>query len=392
MVKQAVKTITALFTIVLVLSCTMVTSIFADDTATQSDYDIGHLTSPEYTFTESTNQTISEGLYYYEIDYTNNGTFVRYSSSYGNVIIRISTSEPNNSTITGYVYIPDFQDAFSGQIDFGSSFVTEFRLYRSTLSGVPGVSLTHDSTSSPTYTISTERSGIQPGYYYVDVPFGTTIQFSSRNNINAEFVVTAGVGSRPSGNYTGVYIYLPQVDDMSTIYKYYITRLQEEVDGQIQEVDQLTTPVNIYPAYPTSDNEYYNQGYEDGYQAGYEEGETAGYENGYEAGETAGYNTGYEAGETAGYESGYDEGYQAGLEQGTGSYNEGYQAGYADGIINGQNVDEIVGNGISGFFEGMKEFFEPFLLVGIGDLTIANMFYLGLFLAFIVFIVKLIRG
>ena len=73
MVKQAVKTITALFTIVLVLSCTMVTSIFADDTATQSDYDIGHLTSPEYTFTESTNQTILEGLYYYEQIYNYNG-------------------------------------------------------------------------------------------------------------------------------------------------------------------------------------------------------------------------------------------------------------------------------------------------------------------------------
>lgn len=392
MVKQAVKTITALFTIVLVLSCTMVTSIFADDTATQSDYDIGHLTSPEYTFTESTNQTILEGLYYYEIDYTYNGTYVRYSSSYGNVTIRIPTNDPENSTITGYVYIPDFQDAFSGQIDFGSSFVTEFRLYRSTLSGVPGVSLTHDSTSSPTYTISTERSGIQPGYYYVDVPFGTTIQFSSRNNISAEFVVTAGVGTRPSGNYTGVYIYLPRVDDMSTIYNYYITRLQEDIDGQIQEVDQLTTPVNIYPAYPTSDNEYYNQGYNDGYEAGQEVGYNEGYTAGETAGQEAGYNQGYTAGESAGYETGYDEGYQAGLEQGTGSYNEGYQAGYADGIINGQSVNEIVGNGISGFFEGMKEFFEPFLLVGIGDLTIANMFYLGMFLAFIVFIVKLIRG
>lgn len=84
--------------------------------------------------------------------------------------------------------------------------------------------------------------------------------------------------------------------------------------------------------------------------------------------------------------------YEAGLEQGTGDYNEGYQAGYVDGTINGQNVDEIVGNGISGFFEGMKGFFEPFLLVGIGDLTISNMLYLGMFLAFIVFIVKLIRG
>lgn len=392
MCKQAVKIITALFTIVLIICGTMVTGIYADETTTINDEQLGHETEPEYTFTETTAVKIPEGMYYYEIDYTNSGSYVGYSASYGDITIRIKTGS-SNSTATGYVYIPDFQDAYTQNFDIGSDWITEVRLYKGTLGGLSGVGMSYDSTAEPAYTISGNRNYIEPGYYYIDVPFGVSVKLSSgRNPLNSDFVIVAAVGSRPSGNYTGLYIYLPETDDLSSMYKYRVVEVQETVNGQIQEVDTLTTPVNMYPATLTLNNEYYNQGYNDGYEAGQEVGYNEGYTAGETAGQEAGYNQGYTAGESAGYENGYDEGYQAGLELGTGSYNEGYQAGFADGTINGQNVDEIVGNGISGFFEGMKAFFEPFLLVGIGDLTIANMFYLGLFLAFIVFIVKLIRG
>lgn len=392
MVKQAVKTITALFTIVLIIIGTMVTGIFADETATINDEQLGHETEPEYTFTENTAVKIPEGMYYYEIDYTSLGSYVRYAASYGDITIRIKTGTSNN-TATGYVYIPDFQDAFTQNFNIGSDWITEVRLYKGTFGGLSGVGMSYDSTAEPAYTISGKRNYIEPGYYYIDVPFGVSVKLSSgRDPLKSDFVIDASVGSRPSGNYTGLYIYLPETDDLDSTFKYRVIEVKETVNGQIQEVETLTNPVNMYPATLTLNNEYYNQGYEDGYQAGYEEGETAGYNTGYEAGETSGYNTGYEAGETAGYESGYDEGYQAGLEQGTGSYNEGYQAGFADGTINGQDFNDAFNTFFYSFFDGLSGFFAPILSLGVGNLTIGSIVGVIGFVVILVLIIRIIRG
>ena len=392
MCKQAVKTITALFTIVLIICGTMVTGIYADETTKINDEQLGHETEPEYTFTETTAVKIPEGMYYYEIDYTSSGSYVRYTASYGDITIRIKTGS-SNSTATGYVYIPDFQDAYTQNFDIGSDWITEVRLYKGTLGGLSGVGMSYDSTAEPAYTISGNRNYIEPGYYYIDVPFGVSVKLSTGSNpLNSDFVIVAAVGSRPSGNYTGLYIYLPETDDLSSMYKYRVIEVQETINGQIQEVDTLTTPVNMYPATLTLNNEYYNQGYNDGYEAGQEAGYNEGYTAGETAGQEAGYNQGYTEGESAGYESGYDEGYQAGIEQGTGSYNEGYQAGFADGTINGQDFNDAFNTFFYSFFDGLSGFFAPILSLGVGNLTIGSIVGVIGFVVILVLIIRLIRG
>ncbi len=389
MCKQAVKTITALFTIVLVLSCTMVTSIFADDTATQSDNILGHLSTPYFDSSVDDQSTFifDEGFYYVEYtkdllsaDITFTGV-----SGYQYVYHPISWAGGYHF----YLYLPD-DDI---KVRFGTAF-SSVKVYKATVNGKEVVDYTHERGQIDSVLAGDEPlTGIEPGLYYISMfpaDSSSSLESSITSNLSSIDITYNGYGST-----VDFYVYLYDLPNNNEL-TYTLTYL---LDYGF---------VNLYYADFVVSDESYNQGYEAGYEAGYNEGEEAGYSEGYQTGHTAGYNEGYTAGETAGqeagynqgytagesagYEIGYDEGYQAGLDQGTGSYNEGYQAGYADGTINGQNVDEIVNNGISGFFEGLSTFFSPFFSIGIGNLTVSTVLEVVIFAFFILLIVKIIRG
>ena len=67
---------------------------------------------------------------------------------------------------------------------------------------------------------------------------------------------------------------------------------------------------------------------------------------------------------------------------------EAYQEGYADG----QATNELVGNTIEGFFNGLTNFFGPFLSIGIGGFTLFNLLGILVTTFIIIIILKIIRG
>lgn len=81
----------------------------------------------------------------------------------------------------------------------------------------------------------------------------------------------------------------------------------------------------------------------------------------------------------------YEEGKVAG-------YIEGFQQGLNDGRIQGQDDSNLVGSVISGFFSGLTSFINPILDIGIGVLTLRNLFYVLVYGFFIMLIVKIVRG
>lgn len=106
-----------------------------------------------------------------------------------------------------------------------------------------------------------------------------------------------------------------------------------------------------------------------------------------------GYEDGYSIGLEEGYENGYSFGYQNGLDEDSeNAYGEGYNVGYNQGFSEGQNVDMVAFNAISGFFEGLKNFFSPFFSIGIGSLTISTMLGLVVFVFIGAIVIKILRG
>ena len=89
----------------------------------------------------------------------------------------------------------------------------------------------------------------------------------------------------------------------------------------------------------------------------------------------------YENGYNAGYDVGYKEAASANTEQ---AYNKGF--------IAGQDTDSIVGNTINGFFDGLTNFFVPFLSMGIGSLTLYTLLGLMIVAAVVCIIIKIVRG
>lgn len=94
-------------------------------------------------------------------------------------------------------------------------------------------------------------------------------------------------------------------------------------------------------------NDFVSQGYDEGYAAGYQDGQTAGYNEGYAAGfadgQSADYKDGYDDGYRDGYQDGYDPTagtYEDGYDEG---YNIGYNAGYEQGYIEGELEGEQEG-------------------------------------------------
>lgn len=88
------------------------------------------------------------------------------------------------------------------------------------------------------------------------------------------------------GNSINIFHLFTSISDSSSLYnnQYYFLPYR---------VYYLTIP-NL------TDNEYYNQGYQQGQQNGYN--------TGYNVGQTAGYNEGYSVGQTTGYNNGYSDG------------------------------------------------------------------------------------
>ena len=69
-----------------------------------------------------------------------------------------------------------------------------------------------------------------------------------------------------------------------------------------------------------------------------------------------------------------------------------YQDGYNDGLEDGTNNNELVGNAIEGFFDGLVAFMTLILDIGIGVLTIRNLVGVCVITLLIVTIIKIIRG
>lgn len=172
---------------------------------------------------------------------------------------------------------------------------------------------------------------------------------------------------------------------------------------------------------------FYQQSYKEGFDAGLPSGSEyqKGYDKGYEEGYNEAWEKAYDQGITEGYDIGYEEGYQKGAEEGGNGdlYNNAYDKGYEDGVLMGveagkelcrsdhpnlvdseqlknyynigylagQDTNGIVNNGISGFFSGVTSFFEPFMTIGIGNLTVYSMIALAVIVALVVIIIKVVN-
>ena len=84
---------------------------------------------------------------------------------------------------------------------------------------------------------------------------------------------------------------------------------------------ELETPVD-----------YYDQIYNDGYEAGFEEGKAQGFQEGAEHSYQEGYDTGFDMGQEEGFNQGSENGYQQGYDTG---HNRGWEEGYQQGIDRG---------------------------------------------------------
>lgn len=90
-----------------------------------------------------------------------------------------------------------------------------------------------------------------------------------------------------------------------------------------------------------------------------------------------------------GIDSSYEQGYNKGYDDGV---NATYSDAYNLGFQRGQNTDSIVGYAIGGFFEGMQGFFGPFLSIGVGSFTLANLLGILVIAFIVIIIVKVVRG
>lgn len=90
--------------------------------------------------------------------------------------------------------------------------------------------------------------------------------------------------------------------------------------------------------------EFYRNGYNDGFEAGDDVGYNRGYSQGFSQGEASGYQNGYDAGFEEGASAEYSEGYQAAYDeyypQIGASYTRGYNEGFAIGKAEGVELSE----------------------------------------------------
>lgn len=113
-----------------------------------------------------------------------------------------------------------------------------------------------------------------------------------------------------------------------------------------------------------------------------------------------------------GYENGYNEGlkhaneleYSKGYAQGVADTKDGMHNGdykyteedlrryYDIGYLAGQDTNGIVNEGINGFFSALGGFFEPFMSIGVGSLTLYSCLGLLLITAVVVLLFKIARG
>lgn len=115
-----------------------------------------------------------------------------------------------------------------------------------------------------------------------------------------------------------------------------------------------------------SNDKFYNNGYNDGYVDGEKVGNEVGYKNGFDKG--------YIDGEKVGNETGYKNGFQ-------------------HGTVKGQNMTDFTFSDLfDGLFESFGEFIEPFMSMGINDITIGSVISLVGVSWLLMLIIKIIRG
>ena len=358
------------------------------------DYVLGHSSTAIFdsSVDDMSTYRLDAGMYYIEITSLNTNVRRVYISN-GDQNYTFDVGTLSASTVYGvYIILPEQSSSWRWRITKNANIDT-IKVYEATMNNVTSFVFRHD--DAPAYTLTSETTGITPGYYYVS--FSEALKsvdlFSSTGSpyggIDISYALYTGDN--------GYYIYL---DDISYVKTTYSAALS----------DGLT--INLYNAYPVIssadydagyENGYNNgyeagegQGYKDGYEAGETAGEATGYQNGYTAGETAGYQNGYTAGETAGQEAGYNTGYEAGynkgLEAGSGDYNAGFQAGYNAGKIDGQDFNDAFNTFFYSFFDGLSGFFSPLLSLGVGNLTIGSIVGLIGVVILVVFMIKLVKG
>ena len=113
-----------------------------------------------------------------------------------------------------------------------------------------------------------------------------------------------------------------------------------------------------------------------------------GYENG--------YNEGLQHANKLEYDKGYAQGVadtKDGIHDGDYKYTEEDLKRYYDiGYLAGQDTNGIVNDGISGFFSALGGFFEPFMTIGIGNLTVYSLLGLMIIACVVVVIIKIAKG
>lgn len=73
-------------------------------------------------------------------------------------------------------------------------------------------------------------------------------------------------------------------------------------------------------------------------------------------------------------------------------YNEGYNNGYSKGLAEGQEVSEALKDAPTNFFQGIVEFLDSFMEIGVGVLTIRSLLGLLFVSLLVVSILKVVRG
>lgn len=224
-------------------------------------------------------------------------------------------------------------------------------------------------------------------YFLFDIYAGSTYSVS----IVTANLITGAIQTYPLITSTSVeYDYYMYVGADGYIY---LQKYEYDTKNLIGSSTKLSVPlygdIYIYNDIPDS-NASYTDGYLEGKKDGLSQGESIGYEKG-KKDQQAIYDATIDSVKNEEYNRGKAEGYFEGRQdaaQNTTDSEYWYNAGY----LAGQNTNGIVEEGITGFFDSMVGFTEPFLNIGIGSLRVYTVLALLIIGGLALIFIKLTRG
>lgn len=243
------------------------------------------------------------------------------------------------------------------------------------------------------------------GNYYVNMYSTRSTELRSRLRLfisnNETMVLWYEVGDFLTGNSSDYYQYqiTPSISidddfmivatDNGALEQYYYNTITKYPTIAIESLKYyFIGDIYIYGQTPPDvDNAIIQDAFNRGKAEGLIQGEDIGYQKGLE--DSVLPNDQLQNAYDQGKGDGYQEGYNYGLDVGAKLDNE---AVYQAGINKGQEQAQLVPNAINGFFDAILGFFQPFLSIGIGSLTLYSLLGVLVIVVVCILIIKITRG